>query len=236
VDGRETRRIPLAALEPAVQAFDRLWIRVARPKHLVSSGPSTAAKIALSFDDGPSVANTAAVMDLLEQHGARGTFFVVGSRTPGHEDLLRRAISNGHELGNHTFSHVHTVRLPLHVLEREIVSAQRAIENAVGAAAPLRLVRPPFGKDRRRITNVTKELGLVTVLWSIDSGDTRGFESQRVVEAVTANAKPGAIVLMHDGGQRRDTTLTALSSILPHLRARGFELTTVSDVLGLADS
>lgn len=235
VDTREFRwRLPLGVWEPAVQVFDRLWLRVVSPRDLVSSGPSTSAKIAFSFDDGPSAANTSSVIELFEQHGGRGTFFVVGSRIHGQEDLLRRAVVGGHELGNHTYSHIHTVTLPRRQLEREIVRTQSAIHDVVGTAgAPCRLVRPPFGKDRRRIVNVAKGLGLKTVLWSIDSGDARGFDVRRIVETLSAGAQPGAIVLMHDGGLRREATLAALAEVLPRLRARGFELTTVSDVLGL---
>ena len=97
----------------------------------------------------------------------------------------------------------------------------------------VRLVRPPFGKDRRRINSVARELGLVTALWSIDSGDARYFTTDEVVATVVQHAAPGEIVLMHDGGLRRDTTLTALETLLPQLRERGFELVTISELLEL---
>lgn len=221
--------------ELAIQAVDRAWALLARPNDLLSHGEaSDSNKLALSFDDGPSAANTAHVLDLLEEHGARGTFFVVGSRIAGHEGLLQRASNSGHELANHTYSHTHTVRLSTEELRRELSRTQCVIRNVVGdAASPSLLVRPPFGKDRRRITKLARELGLLTIMWSIDSGDTRGFETRRVIETVVRRARAGAIVLMHDGGFRRDTTLDALGSLLPKLRASGFDLTTVSDVLGL---
>ena len=232
-------RAPLSAALPnsrefAVHALDRLWAALVRPENLVSSGTAEGTKLALSFDDGPSAANTARVLDLLDEHGARGTFFVVGSRIPGQQDVLRRAAQSRHEIANHTYSHLHTVHLSRDELRREIVQTNRVIAEVLnGIAAPVRFVRPPFGKDRRRITAVASELGLLTVLWSIDSGDARWFTTSEVIEAVVGRATAGAIVLMHDGGSHRETTLTALASFLPRLRAFGFELTTVGDVLGL---
>jgi peptidoglycan/xylan/chitin deacetylase (PgdA/CDA1 family) len=119
-------------------------------------------------------------------------------------------------------------------LRYEVEQANKAISHALdGADAVIRLVRPPFGKDRRRINSVARALGLVTTLWSIDSGDARHFSTSEVVAAVEQHAAAGAIVLMHDGGLRRDTTLAALELLLPRLRERGFELVTISELLGV---
>jgi peptidoglycan/xylan/chitin deacetylase (PgdA/CDA1 family) len=222
------------ARETMVQAVDRAWAAIARPADLVRRAPPVGRRVALSFDDGPSPANTAAVLDLLDEHDAKGTFFVVGSRIDGHEQILRRAARSGHELANHTHSHVHTVHLSCEELRRDIARANEAIASAVnGIDAPVRLVRPPFGKDRRRTTLAARELGLLTVLWSVDSGDARHFTVDEVISAVAGGATPGSIVLMHDGGQRRDTTLTALAALLPRLRAAGLQPVTVSELLGL---
>ena len=224
------------AREALVQAVDRTWAAVARPPDLITSrrGPGRK-ELALSFDDGPSAENTGAVLDLLDEHGAKGTFFVVGSRIAGHETVVQRAASSGHELANHTHSHVHTVHLSRDELKQEVEDANTAIVSALGGAeAVVRLVRPPFGKDRRRINSVARELGLVTALWSIDSGDARYFSTDEVVATVEQNAAAGQIVLMHDGGLRRETTLSALERLLPQLRQRGFDLVTISELLGMS--
>jgi peptidoglycan/xylan/chitin deacetylase (PgdA/CDA1 family) len=220
--------------EAAVQAVDRVWAVFTRPRELVSRGlPDGGPRIALSFDDGPSAANTSVVLDMLEAQDARGTFFVVGSRIEGHEDVIRRAAAAGHEVANHTYSHVHTVHLPRDELTREVTRANDVIADVLEGQSRMRLVRPPFGKDRRRHVAVARELGLLVVLWSIDSGDTLGYRTDEIVESVCTRAEPGSIVLMHDGGQRRDKTLTALEKLLPRLRADGFELVTISELLGL---
>jgi peptidoglycan/xylan/chitin deacetylase (PgdA/CDA1 family) len=228
-----SRAVALRVHETAVQVVDRAWARLAGPETLVAGGPTGSRRLALSFDDGPSAANTELVLELLERYDARGTFFVVGSRIEGHEELLRRAVRAGHELANHTYSHVHTVRLSRSDLTGELQRTSAAIAAAVGVDPPeVRLVRPPFGKDRRRIHAIARRLGMTTVLWSIDSGDAMHSTTDQVIDTVSSRAAPGAIVLMHDGGLRRDSTLDALATLLPRLRADGYELVTVSDLLG----
>ena len=99
---------------------------------------------------------------------------IVGSRIAGGEGLLRRIAHDGHELGNHTYSHIHTVRLSRRELTEELEKTNSAIADAVGGLdAGVRLVRPPFGKDRRRIHGIARRLGMTTALWSVDSGDAR---------------------------------------------------------------
>jgi peptidoglycan-N-acetylglucosamine deacetylase len=220
------------ARELAVQALDRLWTMYTRPSDLVLHGRHDGGRrLALTFDDGPSAANTARILDLLAEHDARATFFAVGSRTEGVEDVVRRAAEAGHELGNHTYSHVHTVHFTRSRLRDDIARASRTIEVAAKRATRVRLVRPPFGKDRRRVVTLGRELGLLTVLWSVDSGDARGFGREEIVAAVTTGAEPGAIVLMHDGGLERPATLGALETLLPRLSREGYELVTVSELL-----
>jgi peptidoglycan/xylan/chitin deacetylase (PgdA/CDA1 family) len=220
------------ARELATQLLDRAWAAHQRPLDLVFTGPPEPGKrLALTFDDGPSRANTARVLDLLADSGARATFFAVGSRVPGLEDILRRAVDAGHELANHTYSHSHTVSFTRRRLLEDIAHASSVIEAIAGRR--VRLIRPPFGKDRRRTVLAGRELGMITVLWSLDSGDAMGSSQNEIVEAISTRAAPGAIVLMHDGGLARPATLGALETALPRLRAKGYELVTVSELLRL---
>ena len=235
---RSLRTLRTGTPEPrelAVQAVDRLWAACARPRDLVFHGRrDVGRRLALTFDDGPSAANTARVLDLLAEHDARATFFAVGSRTGGLEDVLARAAGAGHELANHTYSHLHTVHFTRARLRGDLARASSVIEAATSGAARVRLVRPPFGKDRRRTVALGRELGLLTVLWSVDSGDAMGVGRDEIVASVTAAAAPGAIILMHDGGSERPATLGALETLLPRLRADGYELVTVSELLAPA--
>jgi peptidoglycan/xylan/chitin deacetylase (PgdA/CDA1 family) len=196
---------------------------------LISAGHGDRRAVALTFDDGPSPANTPSLLDLLARHGARATFFVVGQEVWGNEAILRRAVAHGHELANHTFSHPHSHALTRAELRAELVRTNNAITEA--APADVGFVRPPFGKDRRRTAAVAAELGLRVALWSLDSGDARGRAIDDVVTHVTRAVRPGAIVLFHDGGDVRPTTLGACERIVPALCDAGLELVTLSELI-----
>ena len=184
--------------------------------------------LALTFDDGPSREATPAIAALLEENGARGTFFVVGDRIAGSEAVLRRLAAAGHELANHTYNHAHTTYLSRDELRQEIVSTSAAIEEL---GASVSFVRPPFGKDRRRFVSLADELGLRVALWSIDSGDSTGYPPEKIVTTVEEGAQPGSIVLFHDHGKRTTETIQACRHLVPALRDAGFELVTLSDLV-----
>jgi peptidoglycan/xylan/chitin deacetylase (PgdA/CDA1 family) len=182
--------------------------------------------LALTFDDGPSEW-TEPVLDRLAVHGARGTFFVVGSSAAGREAILERARAEGHELGSHTFWHSHPAALDDDELQEEI----RRGASAVGPDA--KLVRPPYGEDPERFDRLAQELGLgPTVLWSVDPRDWEATDGAVIVERVLADVAPGAIVDLHDGRRPQRATVAALEILIPTLVERGFRLVTVSELLG----
>lgn len=197
-------------------------------REIVRAGSATTRAVALSFDDGPSLSNTPVVLDLLESVGARATFFVVGEFMRGREAVLERAVAHGHELGNHTFTHPKTAHLTRDELYEEISRTNAAIESVGGRP---RLLRPPFGKDRRRFVQFARELGMVVALWSIDSGDTRGATGDEIASALIRDTTPGSIVLLHDGGDLRADTLAACGTYVPAIVADGFRLVTISELL-----
>ncbi len=185
--------------------------------------------IALSYDDGPSPANTPELLEILAGAGARATFFVVGSKVVRHSQLTARIAQAGHELGNHSYSHANPLDLDEQGLRLEIERGARAIAGVVDQPS---LFRPPFGKRPREAARVCAEIGLTTVLWSMDSGDTRPFSASRIADEVVRHVRPGDIVLMHDGGERRQETLDATRRILEELGGRGYRFVTVSELLG----
>ncbi len=148
---------------------------------------------------------------------------------PGHEDLLQRAAAEGHELANHTFSHAHTVDLTRDELRADIERANEVIEAHAGRRP--RLVRPPWGKDRRRIAREARALGMRAAMWSVDSRDARHASREEIAQIVERGMRRGAVVLFHDGGGRRPDTLWALDRALATLAARGFASIPMSELL-----
>lgn len=220
------RALSVKLREAVDRAVERLPL-VRNDGRLIFAGPGTRRAIALTFDDGPSPHNTPLILDLLGDHCAKATFFAVGDQIAGNEEILARMISEGHELGNHTYSHPHTIELRRAALRKELERTSTVLERF---AIP-RLVRPPFGKDRRRIATTGAELGLQTILWSVDSLDTSLGNGTEIADRILTGASEGAIVLMHDGGGPRPATVEAVATIVPRLIDSGFELVTVSELL-----
>ncbi len=193
--------------------------------------------MALSFDDGPS-RWTPAVLDLLAEHGARATFFVVGRHVEEHPDVAARAVAEGHELGNHTFDHVDCAHeQDDDVLRDQLRRANAASEAATGVA--MKVIRPPYGKDVCRVARLGREQGLApVVLWSVQAWDWDEQPADAISDRVLRDVGPGAIVLLHDGAppyddRSRDGTVEALARILPTLTTEGYEVVTVSELLEL---
>ena len=207
-----------------------------RPADLVRSRPDVRSRVvALTFDDGPSIW-TAPILDLLEQHDARATFFVLGGSVPGREDLLRRILADGHELGNHTSSHPDPAAVSDEVLVDEIRRCAEAIETACGHRPTL--ARPPYGGAPERFAAAASQVGAsATVLWSVDPADWNQEEAAPIVEHVLQEVRPGAIVDLHDGmpldsrgAPTRQATVDAVAKLLPELIARGYRAVTVSEL------
>lgn len=191
------------------------------------------AMIALTFDDGPGDW-TPAILDALGRHAARATFFYLGERVQGRAQVIQRAVAEGHEPGNHLFSHRHPEAISDEEIRDEILQAAEEIQRVTGATASL--LRPPYGEEPERVAAIGAELCLgPVVLWSIDPEDWKSPPAEAIVQQVLDEARPGAIVDLHDGWGRtprdRQPTVEALERLLPELHTRGFELVTVSELL-----
>ena len=185
--------------------------------------------VALTFDDGPSDL-TAAVLTTLARHRVRATFFVVGREIPGRERLLRRAVDEGHELGNHTMTHGRA-RERRDTGYVEIAELNELIEAEAGVAP--RVYRPPYGDVDPDEIALASELGMSPVAWNVDPRDwSSGVAPQTIRARVLESAEPGSIILLHDGPRdMRAATLAALPSLIESLRDRGLESVTVSELV-----
>lgn len=207
------------------------------PASIFAFGSGRDRRVALTFDDGPA-ASTGAVLDVLAAENARATFFAIGGFVSGREATLRRARAAGHELGVHGFDHLNAllVREP-ETLAHELSACADELERAVGERP--RLVRPPYGGDAGRTAREAGRLGLgPVVLWTVLGFDWEdGERAESIAERVLAEAHPGSIVCLHDGDRKdpavtRDATVAALPSIVRGLRGDGYDLVTVSELLG----
>ncbi|MGB6546600.1 MAG: glycosyltransferase [Candidatus Acidiferrales bacterium] len=203
-------------------------------------------KIALSFDDGPDTVNTPKILDILKEKHAPATFFVIGVEANKALDLLRREYNEGHEIGNHTYTHPEfTPSLPAAQIEFQLNLNERLLASTLGIKT--QLFRPPYGIDHQPETAdevemlpIPLSMGYMLVGAQIDPhdwGEVGGIApppAQTIVDRVMQQARSGVgnIVLMHDGGGDRSHTIAALPMIIDQLRAAGYELVPVSELVG----
>lgn len=186
-----------------------------------------ARRVALTFDDGPDPEVTPRVLDVLDRHGARATFFCIGERVERHPETVAEVARRGHRVENHTHRHLarFSVLLPGGIA-REVDRAQRAIEAATGRAPEL--FRPPAGFRSFLLEPLLARRGLALVSWTRRAYDTVRSDPARVARSLTRGLGPGEIVLLHDGraagaAAGRPVVLEALPRLLAHLAGEGLE-------------
>ncbi len=194
----------------------------------VTNGSRSRHVVALTFDDGPST-YTPAVLDLLEREGIHATFFLIGEQVAGYASFAKRALAEGHMLGDHTWNHAN-VSGGGAFASGEITSAASAIQKATGFRPCL--FRAPGGAVSSSLIGLAHGLGFTTVQWDVDPQDWSLPGSGAISSRILGHVQNGSIVLMHDGGGPRSQTLAALPGIIHTLKARGYGFVTVTQLLG----
>jgi peptidoglycan-N-acetylglucosamine deacetylase len=205
------------------------------PIELTQGGPSTITRvptsqplIAMTFDDGPHASLTPQLLDILAARNIRATFFVLGNRVNMYPRLTQRIAAEGHEIGNHSWSHPRLTSLGNEGLMRELDNTSMAIQEAVGR--PPVTMRPPYGLLSQRQRNMIQETRyLPTILWSIDPQDWRRPGSSVIANRIVGAAHTGAVILAHD---IIGSTVRAMPAALDGLIARGYRFVTVSELVG----
>jgi peptidoglycan/xylan/chitin deacetylase (PgdA/CDA1 family) len=190
---------------------------------VVAAGNAAGRRVALTFDDGPSLTQTPEVLAILQRLHAHATFFEEGRHVHGREALMRQILAAGDEIGNHSFDH------PRDPGYGELSRTDRYIRLATGFEPCL--FRPPYGLLDSKVVAAARRAGLQIVLWSLDSGDDHHPGAAAIASNVLAAARPGSIVLMHDGGHHPQT-VRALPAVIRGLRRLGFGFATVTGLLG----
>ncbi len=198
-----------------------------KPGHRVSQVNVPGKYVAITFDDGPSSAYTPQVLDILKRHGARATFFVLGENAARHKGLLARAVAEGHEIANHTYSHIKMTSAGSQKVAREIERTGAIIKDATGFFPTT--MRPPYGATNAKLVDMMyNDYGMYSVLWDVDTKDWQHPGINTVVNRAVNKAKPGSIILLHD---IHASTLAAVEGVVTGLQARGFKLVTVSQLI-----
>lgn len=185
-------------------------------------------QIALTFDDGPSDKYTESILDLLARYDIKATFFLVGSNVCISPEIVKRQAREGHELGNHTFTHPHMKDQSVGTLENELNMTSDVIYTVCKKRPTL--FRPPEGVVSSTVSTASDELGYRRVLWTIDTMDWAHRSKKEIVDTVLSEAKDGSIVLMHDYIVGESHTKEALEELIPRLIERGFVFVRVSDM------
>jgi len=181
--------------------------------------------VALTFDDGPAQ-ETELLLRILDRHGVRATFFVVGGMVQENPEILRKEVMAGHEIGNHSWSHVDLAALSAEAAHRELARTQEIVKAHTGRE--MTLMRPPYGSTSERVASVTAKLGLAQVMWAVDPLDWKDRSAGLVRRRVLSQTGNGDIVLLHDIHM---SSIEAVPSILKDLAGRGYRFVTVSELL-----
>ncbi len=208
---------------------------------VIRRGGDVPGKVVLTFDDGPSPEWTPKILDILKAKGVHASFFIVGENGAANPRLVQRILAEGHELGNHTFTHPNLGETPDSVAGIELNATQRLIEALTGRST--RLFRPPYFGDAEPSTaqeiapmGVAERLGYLTVGLKVDPDDWQQPSAGKIVQRVIAQTtdpdpeRRGQVVLLHDGGGDRSRTVAALPEMIDALREKGLEFVTISEL------
>jgi peptidoglycan/xylan/chitin deacetylase (PgdA/CDA1 family) len=215
---------------------------------LVTHGPTSAKKLALTFDDGPAPA-TDKFLELLRRYDVQATFFVLGEQVQRRPALLKKVAEAGHEVASHTYDHQNYAALlkttttrvtqqggteakALEEVKRALRDDFRRTRDLIEQSSGVRpgLCRMPHGIDRPWIKEIAKELGITLVNWTYGADWNKG-SAQELLPGYLAAIKPGAILLFHDGRNDTSTSLKLVEAVIQEARKKGYEIVTVSQLL-----
>ena len=183
--------------------------------------------VALTIDDGPDPVTTPKILDMLGQHDAHATFFLITGRITGNKDVVARMLEEGHELGNHLTADEPSILLPPADFERRLLEAHAALSQFSDA----HWFRPGSGWYNAEMLSIIHKHGYRCTLGSVHPFDPQIPSSWFATRYILGNVQPGSIIILHDYGARGERTVTALATVLPELNRRGFRVVTLSELL-----
>jgi len=212
-------QVPEVIYEPELTAEER---------RLIQLDPNLP-MIALTFDDGP-FARTNEILDILEEHNVVATFYVIGNQVERHSDIILRAHNMGSEIANHSWSHASFDRISDEYIHTQIYLTNAIVESITGVSPTS--IRPPYGRVNDNARNITRDLGMSIMLWSVDPSDYLNRSPERIYNDVMNVLQDRDVILLHDLHAR---TVDATRLLVPSLIERGFQLVTVSELMYFSD-
>lgn len=186
--------------------------------------------IALTFDDGPVTSNTTRLLDILKRRNIKATFYVLGNRVQNNPSLVKRMVAEGHELGNHTWTHGKLTNMSDTKVRWELDKNRDAIVAATGIKP--RTMRPPYGAlSTRQRSWIFKEYGYPTILWDVDPQDWKKPGVSVVRDRIVSKTRNGSIILLHD---LHSVSVDAVPSTVDALLRKGYKFVTVSQLIALS--
>ena len=196
----------------------------------VCQGSRTGQRVALTFDDGPDPRSTPALLDLLHSADVPAAFFCVGQRVAAHPELAARIVREGHLLENHSYGHSNITNFfTVGRLTAELRQTQTIIQQTTGVAP--HLFRPPMGLSNPRVFSAARSLGLTVVGWTARGLDTKLTDPDRIVARIVRRLRPGAIILLHDGGIPPERLVATVTILLEKIRTLGYEIVRLDRLL-----
>lgn len=180
--------------------------------------------VALTFDDGPDPRFTPVILNILEEKGAKATFFVLGQQAQRYPELIKLILKGGHSIASHTYSHTNLKTLSAEKISLELRKTNETLEGIVGKKP--KCLRPPYGALNTTVRMIAEQEGLKVVTWDLNSFDYTGKSPSELTSWVLNNARAGADILMHDAGRGGDRTSRALADIIDGYKAKniGFDV------------
>lgn len=187
--------------------------------------------VALTFDDGPDDRATPRILDILNEYNIPATFFVVGENIKKHPSVFKEIISSGHQIGNHSFSHIRPTDTPTKIMIDDFKKCNNLLDDIISER--IKYIRPPYGLVTEDQLISLKDEGFKVIGWSIDSMDWYTKDKDKIIDCVLDAIHPGSIILMHSAGgnDNRKATIDALPIIIETLKYQGYSFVTIEQLM-----
>ena len=191
-------------------------------------------QLALTYDDGPNDPWTFRLLEVLDRHQVKATFFLIGRFVEQRPDIARAVVTAGHAIGSHTWDHPNLIFCSSGEVRRQLEKTQRAIQEATGV--DVKLFRPPFGGRRPASLRAARSLGLQPVMWNVTCRDWTERSTDEIVELAEGQIRGGDVILLHDGefhriGVDRSRSIEATDRILTRYTGEGYRFVTIPEMM-----